>query len=79
MIIPDTNVSVNVWAPPPASVFKLNFDAAIFLDSNSLGFGAIIQNEKEEVMAAISIKAPPMGDSEEAEILVCRKALEFAI
>ena len=40
--IPDTNVSVNVWGPPPASVFKLNFDAAIFLDSNSLGFGAII-------------------------------------
>ena len=30
-------------------------------------------------MAAISIKAPPMGDSEKAEILVCRKALEFAI
>ena len=30
-------------------------------------------------MADISTKAPPMGDSEEAEILACRKALEFSI
>lgn len=68
MIIPDTNVSVNVWDPPLASVFKLNFDATIFSDSNNLGFGAMIQNEKGEVMVAMSAKAPPMGDCEEAEI-----------
>ena len=42
MIIPDTNVSVNVFDPPPTSVFKLNFNAAIFSDSNRSGFGAVI-------------------------------------
>ncbi|XP_030950713.1 uncharacterized protein LOC115974470 [Quercus lobata] len=63
----NTSVNVNVWHPPPASVFKLNFDAAM------------IRNEKGEVVAAILAKGPPVGDSEEAEILACRKVLEFAI
>ena len=38
------------WCPPPNSKFKLNFDAAIFSDLRCLGMGAIIQNEKGEVM-----------------------------
>ena len=75
----NTSVNVNVWHPPPASVFKLNFDAAIFSGLNSSGVGAMIRNEKGEVVAAILAKGPPVGDSEEAEILACRKVLEFAI
>ena len=75
----NTSVNVNVWHPPPASVFKLNFDAAIFSDLNSSRVGAMIRNEKGEVVAAILAKGPPVGDSEEAEILACRKVLEFAI
>ena len=67
------------WQPPPASVFKVNFDAAIFAELNCLGFGAIIQNDKGEVMAAMSVKGPPVTCSEEAEILACRKALEFSV
>ena len=73
------NTSVNVWHPPAASVFKLNFDAAIFSDLNSSGVGAMIRNEKGEVVAAMLAKGPQVGDSEEAEILACRKVLEFAI
>lgn len=30
-------------------------------------------------MAAMSAKKPPVGDSEEAKVLACRRALEFAI
>ena len=75
----NTSVNVNVWHPPPASVFKLNFDAAIFSDLNSSGVGAMIRNEKGEVMAAMSPKGPLVGDRKETEILACRKALEFAI
>ena len=30
-------------------------------------------------MAAMSIKGPPVADSEEAEVLACRKAPEFSI
>ena len=67
-----------VWKPPPALVFKLNFDAAVFLENQSIGFGAIIQNDKGEVMAAMAAVGPPVSSSEEAELLACRKAVEFA-
>lgn len=35
------------------------------------GVGVIIQNCKGEVMAAMIAKGPPVGSSEEAEILAC--------
>lgn len=66
-------------SPPPQSIFKLNFDATIFVDLKCSGFHAIIHNERGEVMAAMSIKGQPVADSEEAEVLACRKALEFSI
>lgn len=34
------------WQPPPASVFKVNFDAAIFSELNCSSFGAIIRNDR---------------------------------
>ena len=42
-------------------------------------YWAIIRNGSGEVMASISARGPPIIDSEEAEILACRKALEFAV
>ncbi|KAL4598870.1 hypothetical protein ACB092_11G088100 [Castanea dentata] len=67
------------WCPPPNSRFKLNFDAAIFSNMKCSGIGAIIRNEKGEVMGAMSAKCPQVQDSMEAEVLACRRALEFAI
>ena len=46
---------------------------------SNFDFGAIICNEKGKVIAFMSVKGTPMGDSEEVETLACRKALEFAI
>ena len=40
--------------------------------------GAIIRNDKGEVMAAMTAVGPPVSSSEEAELLACRKAVEFA-
>ncbi|XP_075659232.1 uncharacterized protein LOC142629133 [Castanea sativa] len=59
--------------------YKLNFDAAIFSDLNASRFGAIIRNERGEVMAALSAKGPLVYGNEKVEVLACRKALEFAI
>ncbi|XP_030939482.1 uncharacterized protein LOC115964280 [Quercus lobata] len=67
------------WRPPPPNRFKLNFDAAIFKEEDASGVGAIIRNERGEVMAAFSGKGPPAACSEEAEILACRRAVEFAL
>ena len=71
--------AVQSWCPPPGTLFKLNFDAAVFMDMESSGFGVVIRNNMGEVMAALSTKGPPVANSEEAEILACRKALEFAV
>ena len=68
----------DVWKPPPNSVFKLNFDAAVFVEAERTGFGAIIRNDKGEVMAAMSTGGPPVSSSKEAELLACRKVVEFA-
>ena len=48
----------DTWQPPPQSVFKLNFDAAIFSGLNRSEFGAIIRNEEGEVMVAMAAKGP---------------------
>ena len=69
----------DTWQPPPQSVFKLNFDATIFSGLNRSGFGAIICNEKGEVMAAMAAKGPKVSCNMEAELLACRKAIEFAV
>ena len=68
-----------VWQPPPQSVYKLNFDAAIFTNLNCSRFGATIRNDRGEVMAAMSIKGPHVTNNEEAKALACRKALKFSI
>ncbi|KAK4588082.1 hypothetical protein RGQ29_019178 [Quercus rubra] len=67
------------WQPPPPSIYKLNFDAAIFSYLNCSRFGAIIHNEEGQVMAWMSVKDPLVHNSAEAEALACRRAVEFSI
>lgn len=66
------------WMPLTGLAYKINFDATIFVRNNALGVGVIIQNNMGEVMAVLSARGPSARDSEEAEALVRRRALEFA-
>ena len=79
LIIPMRHTGVHIWQPPLESIFKLNFDATIFSELNNSDVGAIICNVKGKVIAFMLVKGTLMGDSEEAETLVCRKMLEFGI
>ncbi|KAL0004681.1 hypothetical protein SO802_012242 [Lithocarpus litseifolius] len=54
-------------------------DPAMFVDTTSSGFGAVIRNFRGDVMAAMTAKGPAVQCSEEAELLACQKAMEFAI
>ena len=58
--------------------YKLNFDATIFSRLEKSGIGAIIRNDKGEVMAGMSAIRPKVDTSEEAELLACRCSIEFA-
>lgn len=71
--------SVQAWRPPTGSVYKLNFDAAVFASTRTSGVGVVIRNCLGEVMAGLSACGPAVASSEEVEALACRKAVEFAI
>ena len=43
------------------------------------GIGAIIRNEKGEVMAAMSAVGPSAENSEEVELMACKRSLEFVV
>ena len=67
------------WQPPQGDFFKQNFDGASFDNGATLGYGAVIRNRNGEVMAVVSAKGGAVRDSEELEVMACRKALEFVI
>ncbi|XP_030927600.1 uncharacterized protein LOC115953911 [Quercus lobata] len=67
------------WQPPEGQVYKLNFDATLYADLSTSGVGVIIRNDRGQVMVVLLSKGGVVLDSEEAESLACRKALEFAI
>ena len=60
-------------------MYKLNYDAAVFSEFSASSVGVVIWNGSRQVMAALSLKGPAVMDSEEAEIMACHQALEFAI
>ena len=71
--------SLQVWRPPTGLMYKLNFDASVFACTRSSGVGVIVRNSLGEVMAGLSARGPAVANSEEAEALACRKAVEFAM
>ena len=67
------------WIPPLGFAYKLNFDAIAFASIYASGVGAVVHNAMGEVMVALSMRGPSMMASEEAEVLACRRAMEFAM
>lgn len=59
-------------------MYKLNFDAVVFANTTALGIEVVIRNDKGQVMVALLSKGQVVADIEEAEVLACRKVLEFA-
>ena len=66
------------WRPPQSGFVKVNFDGAVFDNSNSLSVGDIIQNHNGAVMASYAKKLNQAYKAEEIEALAALKALQFA-
>ncbi|KAL0010905.1 hypothetical protein SO802_006013 [Lithocarpus litseifolius] len=67
------------WAECSRGSDKQRGWKALLKERGRSGFGAMIRNERGEVMAAFSAIGPSVSGSEEAETLACRKVVEFAI
>ena len=69
----------NQWRPPPPSAYKINFDGATFIDTDSTGLGVVARDSEGMVIASLSehIRLPPMAADLEA--LACRRAILFAL
>ena len=75
----NTTSSGHHWQLPPQNMYKLNFDAAMFMEQQRSGVGAIIRNAQVEVMAGMSAKGPYVRNSEEAEALAYQQLVVFAM
>ena len=67
----------NRWRAPQASFVKVNFDGAVFEDSNKLGVGVVIRDSNGTVLASCLEKIFQAYKAEETKALAARKALSF--
>ena len=74
---PRTTRTRDIWKPPDAGHFKINFDGAIFRNENRCGIGVVIRDHTGSVIASlvqnISLAYQPI----EVEALAAARALEF--
>ena len=61
---PREQIIGDAWLLPPFMEYKLNFDVAISSRLEKSGIGAIIKNDKGEVMVGMSTIGPKVDTSE---------------
>lgn len=66
------------WQPPPAGVWMINSDAAIFSSSRTMGVGALIRDNTGKCLVACSEMISDVVLPELAEALAIRRALGLA-
>uniref|UniRef100_A0A2N9G757 RNase H type-1 domain-containing protein n=1 Tax=Fagus sylvatica TaxID=28930 RepID=A0A2N9G757_FAGSY len=66
------------WHPPTPGRCKVNYDGAIFSNTNEAGLGVIIRNDQGEVMGSLSQRVPFPHSVEAVEAYAARCAIQFA-
>ena len=67
------------WKPPQELVFKVNYDGAVFLNSNILGIGVVARNSDGQVIASLAQQLNQVYKGIEIEAMEATWALEFAV
>ena len=68
----------SLWTPPPAPLFKVNVDSAVFPSQGAMGIRVLIRDEEGQVEAALSKKImAPLG-AVEAEAKAFEAGILFA-
>ena len=67
------------WKPPIPDRYKVNFDGAIFSETNEAGLGAIIRNHRGEVMASLCQRIPYPHSVAAVEASAARAAVNLVL
>jgi hypothetical protein len=74
----ESQTSVQKWFPPPEGFVLVNVDAAVFSQSQRMGVGIVIRNHLGLVHAARRSYVEQVVNSDLAEAIAMRCALNFA-
>ena len=67
-----------VWSPPDGNIWKINFDGAMFCESNDAEVGVVVRDSVGEVKAALAKKTRKPPIVEVLELLATRRAALFS-
>ncbi|KAK9997041.1 hypothetical protein SO802_021727 [Lithocarpus litseifolius] len=67
-----------VWSPPGCNEWKINFDGAMFCESDEAGVGVVVRNSSGVVVAALTEKIRKPPSVEVLELLAARRAALFS-
>ncbi|XP_030940101.1 uncharacterized protein LOC115965032 [Quercus lobata] len=66
------------WSPPRTPFLKINYDGAVFRDSNSAGLGVVVRDSMGEVLASLVENIPLPQTVANVEAAVARRAIMLA-
>ena len=66
-------------SPPQNSQLKVNYDGALFRDSQQAGVGVVVKDASEWVQGALSNRLTLPMTVEDVEALACRTAVVYAL
>ncbi|XP_052142051.1 uncharacterized protein LOC127761763 [Oryza glaberrima] len=75
---PAERISLPSWVPPPAGVFLINIDAAVFQAERQMGVGVVIRDQHGNCLLAANTRFMGITDPETAEACAIRHALWLA-
>ena len=74
----DSNIGGSSWSSPQDGLVKINFDRAIFSESNQSGVEVVIRDNNGAVLASCSEKIHQAYKPDKVEALTALKAVTFA-
>ena len=67
------------WEPPPPQLLKINFDGAVFADTEEAGVGVVVCDSQGKVIASLAEKVKLPSSSDEVETLAAVRAISLAM
>ncbi|XP_042973002.1 uncharacterized protein LOC122304804 [Carya illinoinensis] len=67
------------WCAPPTGFCKINVDAALFFDLRKVGVGAVVSDERGNMLMAVNKVEHELNEPESVETLAMLRGLQFIL